>query len=194
MGGFFLRLTKRNPNICNSLRILACSWLNSQVQNLKQNSYLLFPLINGAVLVVSLGTGQRRPLWVGGACQYFGKNFTKSCSLGCWCYWRGINCPRRKRTHENQGKRVSKTDDQSAVDDRSPTAKALSKVAQITTISLMMIIPAIIGYFVDQYFGTVILFTALGLVFGIGSAVYQLVQFVSAQNSKSASTTKQAGD
>ena len=67
---------------------------------------------------------------------------------------------------------------QEYVDDRSPIAKALSKVAQITTISLMMVIPAIIGYFIDQYFGTVILFTAVGLVLGMVSAIWQLIKLV----------------
>ena len=70
----------------------------------------------------------------------------------------------------------------SEIDDRSPTAKALSKVSQITAISLMMIIPAIIGYFVDQYFGTLILFTAIGLILGIAAAVKQLIDFVAHQD------------
>ena len=68
------------------------------------------------------------------------------------------------------------------LDDRSPSAKALSKVAQITSISLMMIVPAIIGYFVDQYFNTLILFTSIGLVFGIASSIWQLVKFVALQD------------
>ena len=70
----------------------------------------------------------------------------------------------------------------SEIDDRSPTAKALSKVTQITSISLMMIIPAILGYFVDQYFGTLILFTAIGLVVGVAAAVKQLIDFVAHQD------------
>jgi len=64
-------------------------------------------------------------------------------------------------------------------------AKALSKVSQITAISLMMIFPAIIGYFVDQYFQTLILFTAIGLVLGMASAIWQLIQFVAAQDESS---------
>jgi F0F1-type ATP synthase assembly protein I len=68
------------------------------------------------------------------------------------------------------------------IDDRSPVAKALSKVSHITAISLMMIVPALIGYFIDQYFGTVILFTGLGLVLGVVSAVWQLIQFVAHQD------------
>jgi F0F1-type ATP synthase assembly protein I len=65
-----------------------------------------------------------------------------------------------------------------AEDDRSPTAKALSKVSHITSISLMMIIPAIIGYFVDQRLGTLILFTVIGLAIGMSASIWQLVKFV----------------
>ena len=46
----------------------------------------------------------------------------------------------------------------------------------------MMIVPAIIGYFVDQYFNTLILFTAIGLVLGIASAIWQLIKFVALQD------------
>lgn len=67
-------------------------------------------------------------------------------------------------------------------DDRSPTAKAFSKVSQITSISLMMIIPAIIGYFVDQRLQTLILFTAIGLIVGMSAAIWQLVKFVAMEN------------
>ena len=46
----------------------------------------------------------------------------------------------------------------------------------------MMIIPAIIGYFIDQYFHTLILFTAIGLVLGMASAIWQLIKFVALQD------------
>ncbi len=78
-------------------------------------------------------------------------------------------------------------------DDRAPIAKALSRVTQITTISLMMIIPAIIGYFIDQYFGTVILFTTIGLVIGMGSAISQLIRLV-AQMEKTYDSENGRGD
>jgi F0F1-type ATP synthase assembly protein I len=73
-------------------------------------------------------------------------------------------------------------EDNGREDDRSPIAKALSQVAQITTISLMMVIPAIIGQFIDRLLGTVILFTALGLVLGMASAIWQLIKLVSYWN------------
>lgn len=46
----------------------------------------------------------------------------------------------------------------------------------------MMIIPAIIGYFVDQRLQTLILFTAIGLIVGMSAAIWQLVKFVAMEN------------
>ena len=54
----------------------------------------------------------------------------------------------------------------------------------VPSISLMMIIPAIIGYLIDQRLGTLILFTAIGLVLGMSAAIWQLVQFVAAEDKR----------
>ena len=51
----------------------------------------------------------------------------------------------------------------------------------------MMVIPAIIGYFIDQRLGTLILFTALGLIVGMAAAIYQLVKFVAIEEQQSKS-------
>lgn len=65
------------------------------------------------------------------------------------------------------------------VDDRSPTAKSLSKVSEIFAICLMMIVPGLIGYWIDQKVGSRFVFTLLGLIFGMSGAVTQLVRLVS---------------
>ncbi len=64
-------------------------------------------------------------------------------------------------------------------DDRSPIAKAWAKAQTITTISITMVVPCLIGYFVDQRLGTVVLFTFLGLAFGMSCAIWQLMKLVS---------------
>jgi F0F1-type ATP synthase assembly protein I len=46
----------------------------------------------------------------------------------------------------------------------------------------MMIIPAIVGYFIDQRLSTLILFTALGLMVGMAAAIWQLVKFVAMED------------
>ena len=67
-------------------------------------------------------------------------------------------------------------------DDRSPMSKALATASQITTIGLTMILPALIGYFIDQWAGTVLLFVVLGLIFGVASAILQLSKLVAQLN------------
>ena len=68
------------------------------------------------------------------------------------------------------------------VDDRSPMAKAMSKVSEIIAICLMMVIPALIGYWGDQKLGTGLLFTLTGLMLGMLAAILQLKRLVSSTN------------
>jgi F0F1-type ATP synthase assembly protein I len=58
-------------------------------------------------------------------------------------------------------------------------AKSFSKASEVTSISIMMIVPGLIGYWIDQKVGSVLVFTLLGLVLGMGVAVRQLMLLVS---------------
>jgi F0F1-type ATP synthase assembly protein I len=58
-------------------------------------------------------------------------------------------------------------------------AKSFSKASEVTSISVMMIVPGLIGYWIDQKVGSVLVFTLLGLVLGMGVAVRQLMLLVS---------------
>ena len=49
----------------------------------------------------------------------------------------------------------------------------MDRVGQITTISLCLVLPVLLGYYVDQWLGTGILFTILGLIFGMAAAGVQ---------------------
>lgn len=82
-----------------------------------------------------------------------------------------------------QGQALVKT-----VDDRSLMAKSLSKVSEIIAICLMMIVPGLIGYVVDQKFGTKIVFTLLGLIFGMTGAVFQLMRLVASTEESNTTT------
>ena len=55
-------------------------------------------------------------------------------------------------------------------------------VSQITTISIMMVLPALGGYYLDQYLGTVALFFFLGMLLGIVSAGYQFYKLIEYRN------------
>lgn len=64
------------------------------------------------------------------------------------------------------------------VDDRSPTAKAMSIVSQITTIGLLAIVPIVIGSWADGWLGTKPIFILVSVVFGFTAAGFQLMQLV----------------
>jgi F0F1-type ATP synthase assembly protein I len=70
-------------------------------------------------------------------------------------------------------------------------AKAMSKGSEIIAICLMTVVPAIIGYWLDQRLSTVLLFTVFGFLFGTAGAVLQLARLVSARDPDPASDEKQ---
>ncbi len=63
-------------------------------------------------------------------------------------------------------------------DTRSPAVKAMNLATHVTTISLMMVLPAGGGYYVDAYFGSLPLFMILGLVLGMVAGVWLMIRLV----------------
>ena len=49
----------------------------------------------------------------------------------------------------------------------------MERVAQITTISLCLVLPVLLGYYADQWLGTGFLLTIVGLLFGLAAAGVQ---------------------
>ncbi len=80
------------------------------------------------------------------------------------------------------------------MDDRSPMAKSLSKGTEIIAICMMMIVPGLIGYWIDQRVGSRVVFTLLGLILGMTVAVMQLVQLVSVSNKPKGGLGESADD
>ncbi len=74
--------------------------------------------------------------------------------------------------------RLSASLEKPMVDDRSPTAKAMSIVSQITTIGLLAIVPIVIGNWVDSWLCTKPIFILVSVVFGFTAAGFQLMQLV----------------
>ena len=64
-------------------------------------------------------------------------------------------------------------------DDRSPLAAALAWSSAIVTISLEMVIPGLIGYWLDQRLGTQVLFVLLGFAAGMVVFIWQLMRLTS---------------
>ena len=67
---------------------------------------------------------------------------------------------------------------QESEDTRSPMAKALDLVSQISTISLMSVLPAVGGYFVDLWLNTKVVFILIGLALGMTVGGIQLMKLV----------------
>lgn len=65
------------------------------------------------------------------------------------------------------------------VDDRSPMAIAASWSATITTISLEMVVPIALGYWIDTWLGTRVVFVILGAIGGMSLGMFHLVRLVS---------------
>ena len=54
----------------------------------------------------------------------------------------------------------------------------------------MMIVPGLIGYLIDQKVGTRVVFTLLGLLFGMTGAIYQLIALVTPPKKNNDETTE----
>jgi len=63
-------------------------------------------------------------------------------------------------------------------DDRSPMAIALGWSATIMTISAEMVVPGLVGYWLDQRLGTRVLFLLIGLAAGCTAATLSLVSAI----------------
>lgn len=58
---------------------------------------------------------------------------------------------------------------------QNPTAEAFQWVSKITTVSLEMTLPALIGFWIDEKFGTQFV-KLIGLGFGFTLGMYHLLQ------------------
>jgi hypothetical protein len=58
-------------------------------------------------------------------------------------------------------------------------AVAMAWASRITTVSLEMAIPPVVGYWIDQRLGTRVVFTMLGAALGMTAAIWQLTHLSS---------------
>lgn len=61
-------------------------------------------------------------------------------------------------------------------DDRSPYALAMEWTSRITTVALEMVVPALLGYWLDQWLGTRMVFLILGAILGFATGFYSLLR------------------
>lgn len=61
-------------------------------------------------------------------------------------------------------------------DGRSPLALGLEWSSRITTVALEMVVPSLVGYWLDQKLGTRLLFLILGTVTGFAIGLFSLLR------------------
>ena len=64
-------------------------------------------------------------------------------------------------------------------------ALAVAWAARITTISLSMVVPGLIGYGIDAYFNTIPIFAGIGFALGMGLGFWQLIRIAAISNRES---------
>jgi len=76
------------------------------------------------------------------------------------------------------------------VDDRSSLAVAAAWASQITTVAIEMVVPIALGYWVDTWLGTRVVFVSLGAIGGMSLGIYHLMRMVSTSPTKAGRPTK----
>lgn len=68
------------------------------------------------------------------------------------------------------------------LDDRSPLAKAYEWAARVMVVSLEMVVPGLVGYWLDERLGTVVLFMLVGFAVGGIAGVMHLLHMLRSEN------------
>jgi F0F1-type ATP synthase assembly protein I len=90
---------------------------------------------------------------------------------------------------QEDGNRVGSNDD-----DRSRIARAWGWSSQLTSIALEMVLPGIVGLWIDRQLGSVMVFLILGVVFGMTAGMIHLVQFARRISEKERQAEKDANE
>jgi F0F1-type ATP synthase assembly protein I len=69
-------------------------------------------------------------------------------------------------------------------DDQSPLALAYQWTARITSISLELVVPMLIGYWLDQRWGTLPILLVVGVILGFATAMLSLLRLTKPPGSK----------
>jgi F0F1-type ATP synthase assembly protein I len=67
-------------------------------------------------------------------------------------------------------------------DDRSSYADAMQWVSRITSVVTEMVLPGVIGYWIDLRLGTQVVFLILGVILGFVGGIWQLIKMTKHKN------------
>ena len=80
--------------------------------------------------------------------------------------------------------------DRPPADDRSALSLAWAWATRIIVVAATMVVPALIGAWIDQKLGTVAVFLLVGLALGVTAAIVQLMRIVKESQAASPRTKK----
>jgi ATP synthase protein I len=61
-------------------------------------------------------------------------------------------------------------------DDRSPLVLAMEWTSRVTTIALEMVLPGLLGYWLDRQLGTHLVLLVLGVILGFATGMWHLIK------------------
>ena len=67
-----------------------------------------------------------------------------------------------------------------STDDRSPLAKAYQWSARIMVVALEMVLPGLVGLWIDRQIGSVFVFLLIGLALGCTGGIWHLIRMTNA--------------
>ena len=79
-------------------------------------------------------------------------------------------------------------------EERSSLALAYQWASRITGVSFEMVLPGVVGYWIDQKAGTRVLFTVLGFGFGLTAGMWHLIRMTRSDEGARESTDEEAQD
>lgn len=68
--------------------------------------------------------------------------------------------------------------DSDRVDDRHPIVVAIDRASEVITACLVMVLPGVGGFFLDQSMKTGVVFTLLGVALGVGGGTVLIIRVV----------------
>ncbi len=78
----------------------------------------------------------------------------------------------------NAGETPESNGFESESDDRSAIAKSLDLAYVLMSICAIVALPALGGFYLDRWLGTRLLFTVIGLLFGLSASVFQFLKLL----------------
>ena len=78
-------------------------------------------------------------------------------------------------------------------DDRSPMALAYAWAARVMTVSIEMVVPGVVGFWLDQRLGTKVLLTVVGLALGMSVGMWHLLRMTKSMPNESSETKDSVG-